>query len=161
MYKCDKTKVFVNGQTSASFEYKLGLRQGECLSPSLFAIYVNDMEEALSRGNTGVTVDDVKLLLLFYSDDAVIFAESAEGLQNCIDILFEYCNRCKLNTDKSHVILFQRGRKSNKETWVYGTMALKVTSNIDYLCLRISSTGSFHQAQQKLASQANKAVFIL
>ena len=38
-------------------------------------MYVNDMEEALSHGNMGVTVDDVKLLLLFYADDAVIFAE--------------------------------------------------------------------------------------
>ena len=37
-------------------------------------------------------------------------------------------------------------------------MELKVTSNIDYLGLRFSSTGSFHQAHQ---SQANKATFIL
>ena len=78
MYKCVKTKVFVNDQTSTSIEYKLGVRQGECLSPFLFAMYVNDMEEALSCRNTGVTVDDVKLFLLFYADDAVIFAESAE-----------------------------------------------------------------------------------
>ena len=163
MYKRVKTKVFVNGQTSASFEYKFGVRQGECLSPFLFAMFVNDMEEALSRGNTGVTVDDIKLFLLFYADDAVIFAESAEELQNGIDIHFNYYNRwkLKLNTDKSHVIVFKRGRKSNKEKWVYGTMELKVTNNIDYLGLRLSSTGSFHQAQQKLASQANKAVFIL
>ena len=162
LYKCVKTKVFVNGQTS-SFEYKLGVRQGECLSPFLFAMYVNDMEEVFSRGNTGVTVDDVKLFLLFYADDAVIFAESAEQLQNGIDILFKYCNRwkLKLTTDKSHVIVFKRGRKGNKEKWVYGTMELKVTINIDYLGLRLSSTGSFHQEQQKLASQANKAVFTL
>ena len=40
-------------------------------------------------------------------------------------------------------------------------MELKVTSNIDYLGLRLSSTGSFHQAQHKLASQPNKAVFIV
>ena len=163
MYKCVKTYVFVNGQTSASFEYKLGVRQGECLSPFLFAMYVNDMEEALSRRNMGVTVDDVKLFLLFYADDVVIFAESAEELQNGIDVIFKYCNRwkIKLSTDKSHVIVFKRGRKSNKEKWLYGTMELKVTSNIDYLGLRLNSTGSFHQAQQKLASQANKAVFIL
>ena len=31
MYKCVKIKVFVNDQTSTSFEYKLGVRQGECL----------------------------------------------------------------------------------------------------------------------------------
>ena len=93
MYKCIKTKVFVNGQTSASFEYKLGVRQGECLSSFLFAMYVNDVAETLSRGNTGVTVDDVKLFLLFYADDALIFAESAGELQNGIDILFKYCKR--------------------------------------------------------------------
>ena len=89
MYKCVKTKVYVNGQTSASFEYKLGVRQGEWLSQFLFAMYINDMEEALSRCNTGVTVDDVKLFLLFCADDAVIFAESAEELQNGINILLD------------------------------------------------------------------------
>ena len=39
-------------------------------------------------------------------------------------------------------------------------MELKVTSSIDYLGLRLSSTGSLHQAQHKLASP-NKAVFIV
>ena len=29
-------------------------------------------------GKTGVTIDEVKLFLLFYADDAVIFAESVE-----------------------------------------------------------------------------------
>ena len=61
MYKCAKTNIFINGQTSASFKYKLVVRQGKCLSPFFFAMYVNDMEEALYRGSTGVTVDDVKL----------------------------------------------------------------------------------------------------
>ena len=86
MYKCVKTKVFVNGQIYASFGYKLVVRQGECLSPFLFAMYVNGMEEALSGGNTGVTVDDVELFLLFYADNAVIFAKCAGELQNGIDI---------------------------------------------------------------------------
>ena len=44
MYRCVKTKVFVNGECSESFDCKLGVRQGECLSPFLFAMYVNDME---------------------------------------------------------------------------------------------------------------------
>ena len=84
MYRCVKTKIFINGQTSQAFEYRLGVRQGECLSPFLFTMYVNDMECVLSRGKTGVTIDDVKLFLLFYADDAVIFAESVEELQNGI-----------------------------------------------------------------------------
>ena len=60
------------------------------------------------------------------------------------------------------MLLCSKGEgKATKKKWVYGTMELKVTSNIDYLGLRLSSTGSFHEAQQKLASQANKTVFIL
>ena len=93
MQICYKTKVFLNGQTSASFEYKLGVRQGECLSQFLFAVYVNDMEEVPSRRNTGVAVDDVKLFFLFNADDAMIFAESAKELQNGVDILFKCYNR--------------------------------------------------------------------
>ena len=72
---------------------RLGVRQGECLSPFLFAMYVNDMECVLSWGKTSVTIDTAKLFLLFYADDAVIFAESVEELQNGIDILHYYCNR--------------------------------------------------------------------
>ena len=74
-------------------------------------MYINDMECALSRGNTGVTIDDVKLLLLFYADDAVIFAESIEELQNGINILHDYCNRWKLmlNTEKSQIVCFKKG----------------------------------------------------
>ena len=54
--------VYVNGQTSAFVNYKLGVRQGECLSLFLFAMYVNDMEEELPRSNTGMTLDDINTL---------------------------------------------------------------------------------------------------
>ena len=43
-------------------------------------------------GNAGVTISDVKLLLLLYAYDLVIFAESAEMLQEQINKLDMYCN---------------------------------------------------------------------
>ena len=104
----------------------------------------------------------LKLFMLFYSEDAIIFPESAEELQNGINLLFRYCSRwkLKLNTDKSQVIIFKRGRKSSKKS-SHGDMELKATSNIDNLDLRFSVICSFHQAQHKLASQAKKAAFII
>ena len=121
------------------------------------------MECVLSRGKTGVTTDDVKLFLLFYADDAVIFAESVEELQNGIDILHDYCNRWKLllNTEKSQIVCFKKGRRSHSEKWKYGDHELKVVTSLSYLGIRISATGSFHQAQNTLAAQASKAVFSL
>ena len=41
MYSNVKTSVFSDGEKSKQFDSVLGVRQGECLSPFLFAIYIN------------------------------------------------------------------------------------------------------------------------
>ena len=81
MYCKVKTNVYSNGIKSRSFYSSLGVHQGECLSPFLFAIYVNDLEEYVRGANAGVTISDVKFLLLLYADDVVIFADYAEKLK--------------------------------------------------------------------------------
>lgn len=96
MYRSVRTKVVNNNESSESFPCTLGVRQCEWLPPFLFAIYVNDLETYLHEDDAGVTILDVKFLLLLYADDVVIFAETPEGLQKRIDKLFRYCQRWKL-----------------------------------------------------------------
>ena len=45
MYKRVKSKVKLHNVVSEGFECMLGVRQGECLSPFRFAMYLNDLEE--------------------------------------------------------------------------------------------------------------------
>ena len=163
MYSSVRKRVFNNGEKSESYECNLGVRQGECLSPFLFAVYVNDMEEHLSDENAGVTIEDVKLVLLFYADDLVMFSDTPEGLQLQIDNLFTYCNRWKLtlNTDKSRIVVFKKGNRPLNFIWHFGEDVLKVTNEIPYLGIVFSANGSFNKAQANLAKQANKAVFML
>lgn len=81
MYKNVKSKVKFNNELSEEFSCMTGVRQGECLSPILFAMYVNDIEqEFITKGADGVNIGYLKLFLLLYADDIVIFSESAEGL---------------------------------------------------------------------------------
>ena len=161
MYECVKTCVFVEGQKSAPFLSKLGVRQGECLSPFLFAIYVNDLESNMANVNTGINVLYVKMFILFYADDAVIFATSAKELQTGINAFHEYCMRWRLrvNTDKSKIIVFKKGRCSQNEKWTYGNAQIEVCTQIQYLGILLSSNGSFIAAQNKLSEQATKAIF--
>ena len=53
----------------------------------------------------------VKLLLLLYADDIVLFAKTAEELQKSLDILEEYYDRWKLtvNKSKTKIVIFRKG----------------------------------------------------
>ena len=163
MYSDVKTRVFVNGNTSEPYKCKLGVRQGECLSPFLFAVYVNDLEEKLSENEAGICIQDLKLVSLFYADDVVIFSSTQSGLQSEIDRLYDYCNKwkLKLNTDKSKVVVFGKRTSRITQTWKFGNKELIVTSKLPYLGVTFTSTGSGYQAQLTLSEQANKAIFSL
>ena len=163
MYSGIKTRVFVDGKTSDAFHCRLGVRQGECLSPFLFAMYINDLESVIDGPDAGITINHVKLLLLLYADDIVIFADSAESLQNEINKLYAYCGRWKLqiNLKKSFILIFKNGPAITSQNWTYGELPIPVTTKISFLGLVFTSNGKFHQTQLTLANQASKAIFSL
>ena len=88
MYNVVKSKIKFNNEISHdSFTCYLGVRQGESLSPFLFSMYLNDIEEHFMLNKfEGVNLGMLKLFLLLYADDIVLFAESGAGLQNGLDL---------------------------------------------------------------------------
>ena len=81
--------------------------------PFPFAVYVNDLEYDMRNTGAGVTVNDMKIFLLLYADDAVIFSETPTGLQSGINELQKYCEWWKLtlNTAKSRIVVFRKGNR--------------------------------------------------
>ena len=113
MYNSAKSVVKCNGHMSEPILCKTGVRQGECLSPFLFSFYVNDIEkEFREKGLNGIDLDMLKIFLILYADDMVIFANSPEDLQDSFDMLVEYCKRWRLqvNTSKTKIMIFHKGR---------------------------------------------------
>ena len=47
MHDCIKSRVNVSNTFGNEFSCMLGVRQGECFSPLLFSLYLNDLEEML------------------------------------------------------------------------------------------------------------------
>ena len=100
----------------------LGVRQGESLSPFLFSMYLNDIEEYLITNEfSGVDMGVLKLFLLLYADDIVLFSESEAGLQKGLVLLEEYCNRWQLsvNSVKTKVVIFLKRRKIEKKFKIF------------------------------------------
>ena len=74
VYSSVKSRVKYRNEIGNEFYCSLGVRQGECLSPVLFSLFLNDIEEQFIRsGIEGVDTDMFKVFLLLYADDIVIF----------------------------------------------------------------------------------------
>ena len=171
MYESIKSRVKINGETSTFFASECGVRQGENLSPVLFAIYLNDFESILLSG--GVETLDFELLtdeinmylkglLLLYADETVIFSNNEQNFQKCLNEFSEYCKLWKLNINynKTEIVVFNSRNNSNY-TFKLGEHTIQITNKYKYLGVILSKSGSFLNARKHLAEQAKKAMQLL
>ena len=156
------------------FPCDIGVRQGKNLSPLLFSLYLNDLEQFLSQSGdvNGVNCSSnnieenahvfLKLFVMLYADDTVILAETADDLQNALNIYALYYETWKLtiNSSKTKCVIFARGRLPSYNFRLKED-EIEIVSNYKYLGVMFSRTGSFLAAKKHIASQANRAVFCL
>ena len=165
MYKQIKSRVKLDCNISTGFSCELGVRQGECLSPFLFAMYLNDLEdEFYLKGSTGIDIGMLKIFLLLYADDIVIFSNTAQELQRNLDILSEYClrNRLVVNTIKTKIMIFRTGGILPRDMkFYYNNIELEIVSKFSYLGMVFTTGGSFSACQETLAGQGMKAIYKL
>ncbi len=170
MYEGIKSCVFVGNVKSKYFTSNTGVRQGENLSPMLFALYLNDLEDHLiSEGNPCLDFKDqmcnnyIKLLVLLYADDTVLLSNSPDGLQQALKDLGSYCTQWKLkvNSSKTKVIIFSKRKPRIMPKLVFDNKPLEIVTEFKYLGVVFKSTGSFNSCKAYLKDQATKAMFAL
>ena len=144
MYRKAKSCVKTGNVCSDYFYCYSGVRQAENLSPVLFAIYLNDLQVYMAERSEGLPSlgreargfgwerEDESLMLKFfmllYADDTTICSESAEGLQQALDALSNYCDKWSLrvNIYKTKVVVFSRGKIRKMPTVKYKGQSLEV-----------------------------------
>ena len=177
IYSSAKSCVMVNGVCSNFFNTHIGVRQGENLSPILFSLFLNDMKAYLENetfylntlGQESVNCEienhDVllKLFLLLYADDTVIFSESPDGLQRLLTEVQGYCNKwkLKLNSKKCKIVIFSRGKVRKYPIFYIGDEAVEVVSSFVYLGLKLNYNNRMLVAQKDLYDRASRAMFAL
>ena len=158
------------------FTCNVGVRQGENLSPLLFAIYLNDFEEYLSRyyGGLSTLVNDirgylddeevetfVRLHCLLYADDTIVLAESPGELQVALNGVEHYCNTWQLtvNTSKTKIVIFSKGKVRKVPSFTFSGDVIDIVDDCIYLGIRFNYNGSFKKAISKQVIQARKALY--
>lgn len=105
------------------------------------------------------SIDDIYVFKLLYADDAVVFAKSAESLQNILNNIQDYCNTWNLtiNTSKTKDMVFEKGRHSKPVIYLNGT-ELEVVTSFKYLGVEFFKNGNWSRTQKHLAQHASYAL---
>ena len=82
MYSSPLSWVNVGGRLTDWFSVGAGVRQGDSLSLTLFALFINDLAQETKDTNRGIYVDDdTHVPRLLYADDVMIMAPKTAKLR--------------------------------------------------------------------------------
>ena len=87
------------------------------MSPTLFAIFINDLAKEIKSSGVGVKLnieDEITLIsILLYADDIVLFAENEADLQSLLNIVEIWCEKWRLevNLTKTNILHVRARRK--------------------------------------------------
>ena len=164
------------GERSNFFGSFSGVRQGENLSPLLFSLFVNDLEEFLKQngcrplelpvGNDGLTLTMyLKIFVLLYADDTVLLSETRDGLKQSLLALEMYCNQWKLsvNSEKTKIMIFQKRKRprTNADVFQFDSRVLEIVDSFRYLGVEFSANINFNLAKKAAFDKASRAMFSL
>ncbi len=166
MYEGTSTRVRFRDVETEEIPVKVGLKQGCCLSPILFAIYIQEIGVDLLNSGEGVMVGPegarIKIPALLFADDLVLIADGEEGLQRLLDIVGHGASKLgmTLSPGKSKILVSWRGVNVNRG-WKCGSMeikegkARKITVTLDeegdykYLGVWVKLHGDMFESQGK------------
>ena len=90
----------------------------------------------------------MKLFILLYADGTIILAENEIELQLALNKVYEYCMMFKLsvNSTKTKIIVFSRGKVRRIPTFHYGCDVVEVVSDYVYLGITMNYNNKFEKA---------------
>ena len=97
-----------------------------------------------------------------YADDLIIFSESADGLQNCLNRLNKYTEKWDLKViAKTKTMVFQRSGTRRILNFTFGAHVLENAVSYKYLGTIITNTGNFKLNHANLKKKGIRASFII
>ena len=136
MYRETKSKVKIGKNYTQSFWTEKGVRQGFPLSPMLFILFIENIEEYLrKRQEGGIKIGNKRVYALAYADELVIIAETKEEMERLIKYLNKYFQdkELEVNAEKSKIMVFCKGKSRMKGEWKWKGKEIEEVIEFKYL----------------------------
>jgi hypothetical protein len=135
MYNTVKSTVKFKCMESEHITSEVGVKQGDPASSILCLFFLNDILNSINKDINGIIdIGELKLYLLLFADDAVVFALDAASLQSILNDIEQYCHtwNLKINVAKTKVMIFENGRSTEHDFFLYNTR-LEIVESFKYL----------------------------
>lgn len=109
LYEQVKAKIKTMEGLSEDFGSNIRVKQWCPLSPTLFRVYIDKLEEWIKKTNgEGVQLAHFVIRLLLYADNLIILARTTKGLKEHLKALESFCHEVgmQVNTSKTKVMMF-------------------------------------------------------
>ena len=114
---------------SKCFGSDIGVEQGCPLSPTLFGLYIDNLEAWLDKTEgEGVHLAGYMVKLLLYADDLILISKMAYGLRDHLGALEKFCQEVgmQVNITKTKVMIFSLRRKEKHITFLFERNPLEI-----------------------------------
>jgi len=145
-----------------SFRCQQGVKQGCPLSPLLFGLYLDALEERLDgRKCDALTLANVHIWLLLFADDFVLTSESEVGLQQQLDALQQFCAECGLamNMKKTKVMVFNYANPCQE--FVFEGDVIERVQTFKYLGILLETIPNLDSVVEHLIAANRHSLFTL
>ena len=108
MYINQQIQVKWNNMISPTCTISNGVKQGGCMSPTLFSIYLDKLLGILRASNVGCRYGNHYMGAFCYADDISLLSPTVSGLQDMLKICERYADKYKIhfNASKSQLLCF-------------------------------------------------------
>ena len=160
MYSKVAYRIKLTSGNSEDIVSNLGLKQGCPLSPMLFNLYIDDMNEIFDESCDPVEFQNDLLSHFLYADDLVLISQSRDGLQNCLNKVHEFASSKNLTISikKSKCMVFNQTGRLEKRIFTVNGSTLETVNSFCYLGFDVKCSGTVNHAMNVLNGKAKKAL---
>ena len=165
LYQGVECAVRINSVLSNWFNVPNGVKQGCVLSPTLFALFIDDLAEDIKALQCGIDIgNNSQISILLFADDIALITDNEEKMQRMLNCLYNWCSRWRLslNMDKTKIVHFRHNTQERSIVeFKFGDSKIDYESKYKYLGLWLEEHLNHIHTVKPLASSAGRALGVL
>ena len=160
MYMKTEYCIKLNSGNLNDIHSNLGLKQGCPLSPMLFNLYIDDIDNVFDDLCYPIEVQNEQFNHFLYADDLVIVSQNSEGLQRCLNKVHDFARgkHLTISVKKSKTMIFNPTGKFLQNRFNLNNENLEAVQSFCYLGFDVKCSGIVKHAMNILCDKANKAL---